>query len=88
MFSRFVCDSLQLIQDRSPFAPRTEEYQMKNRVHSKADSIIHARFSSSTQMFGLLLAIGAALGFSIKAIFVKLVHQPHYLDDCSGSRRR
>ncbi len=48
---------------------------MKCRVHSKTSSIINARFSSSTQMFGLLLAIGAALGFSIKAIFVKLAYQ-------------
>ncbi|WP_201265483.1 DMT family transporter [Mariprofundus sp. EBB-1] len=48
---------------------------MKKSIHSIVDSIGHARFSSSTQMFGLLLAIGAALGFSIKAIFVKLAYQ-------------
>ena len=38
-------------------------------------SVLNINVNKSGQMFGLLLAVGAALGFSIKAIFVKLAYQ-------------
>ncbi len=48
---------------------------MNAYIRSKTYSLFNFKLSNPAQMLGLLLAIGAALGFSIKAIFVKLAYQ-------------
>ncbi|MDQ6955037.1 MAG: DMT family transporter [Mariprofundaceae bacterium] len=48
---------------------------MNAKIISIIRSVFNHKCSNPKQMFGLLLAIGAALGFSIKAIFVKLAYQ-------------
>ncbi len=47
---------------------------IRSRVCSKVRSKIRHRFGPSEMLIGLLFAAGAALGFSAKAIFVKLAY--------------
>jgi len=48
---------------------------MNAYIRSKIRTVFNVKFSKQGQLFGLLLAMGAALGFSLKAVFVKLAYQ-------------